>query len=290
MVEVAQRAEELGYASLWAFQRLLSPLAAEGGTPMLEPQYRRVDDPLATLAFLAGHTSAARLGVAVVNIPYYSPVVLAKSVATIDRLSDGRLDVGLGLGWLAQEMEAVGVTASRRGARAEDFLRCLQAIWTDEVVEYAGPFYRVPRSVIEPKPVQTPHPPVLLGGTAAPALARAGRLAAGWISSSRADLSRIAESVAVVRQAAAGAGRNPHDQRLVCRAVVKVRERQPEGPRPPLSGSVDEIRSDLQALAGAGVTEAFIDLNFDPEIGSPAADAKDSMRRAHQVLEALAPD
>ena len=281
--EIARRAEELGYASLWTFQRLLSPL--DGDRPVLEPQYRSVEDPLATVAFLAGLTSRVRLGVAVVNMPYYAPLVLAKSLTTLDRLSGGRLDAGLGIGWLPQELEAVAVSPKERARRAEDFIRCLQAIWTEDVVDYEGEFYRVPRSRVDPKPVQEPHPPVLLGGTAEPALRRAGRLAAGWISSSRADLSRIDESIAVVRAAAVEAGRDPAQLRFVCRGVAKVRK----GERAPLLGSLDEIRDDLAKLAAKGVTETFIDLNFDPEIGSPEADPAESMRRAHEVLEALAP-
>ncbi|MDQ3660414.1 MAG: TIGR03619 family F420-dependent LLM class oxidoreductase [Actinomycetota bacterium] len=283
-LEIACKAERLGYTSLWTFQRLLSPL--DGGAPLLAPPYHSVYDPLATLAYLAGHTSTARLGVAVVNLPYYSPIVLAKLLTTVDQFSNGRLDAGLGIGWLPHEFEAVGTPFARRGARAEDFIHCLRAIWTDEVVEYSGDFYGVPRSRVDPKPVQKPHPPLLLGGTAEAALRRVGRVAAGWISSSRADLSRIDESIAVVRAAAVGAGRDPDELRFVCRGVVKA---QTEGNRAPLVGSFEEIRADLGELAIKGITETFIDLNFDPQIGSPDADPGASMRRAHEVLEALAP-
>ena len=280
---IARRAEELGYASLWTFQRLLSPL--DGDTPVLAPQYRSVLDPLAVLAFVAARTATVRLGVAVVNMPYYSPVLLAKQLTTIDILSGGRLDVGLGLGWLPPEMDAAGADLARRGARGEDFLHCLRTIWTHEVVEYDGQFYRVPRSRVEPKPVQRPHPPVLLGGGADAALRRTGRVADGWISSSRADLDRIDQTIQVIRQAAVEAGRDPAELRFVCRGVVKVRTSE----RAPLVGSLDDVRSDLAALADKGVTETFVDLNFDPEIGSPEADAAGSMRRAEEVLEALAP-
>jgi probable F420-dependent oxidoreductase len=282
-VHVARRAEALGYSSLWTFQRLLSPL--DGDDPVLAPQYRSVHDPLAVLAHLAAHTSRVRLGVAVVNMPYYAPIVLAKTLTTLDHLSAGRLDVGLGIGWLPQELEAVGLGTARRGARAEDFLRCLAAIWTDEVVDYDGEFYRVPRSRVDPKPVQRPYPPLLLGGGADLALRRAGRMAGGWISSSQADLSHIDQSIAVVREAAVEAGRDPTTLRFVCRGVVKVRR----GERAPLVGSLDEIVADLADLATKGVTETFVDLNFDPEIGSPEADPDASMRRAEEVLEALAP-
>ncbi len=284
VVRVAQLAEARGYSSLWTFQRLLSPVDA-AGTPTLPPQYRRVLDPLAVLAYVAGQTSTVRLGVAVVNMPYYAPTVLATQLTTIDHLCGGRLNVGLGIGWQPEELVSVGGTTARRGARAEDFLGCLRTIWTDDVVAYRGDFYAVPRSRIDPKPVQRPHPPVLLGGGVEAALARAGRMADGWISSSRADLTRIGESVEAVRRAATDAGRDPDRLRLVCRGVVKVRT----GERAPLVGSLEDIRADLSDLAGKGLTETFVDLNFDPEIGSPDADAGESMRRAEEILRALAP-
>lgn len=249
-------------------------------------------DPLALLAFLAGRTTSARLGVAVVNLAYYAPLVLAKALTTVDHLSGGRVDAGLGIGWSPEELAAVGVPLEHRGARAEDHLACMRAVWVDDIVEYEGPFYRVPRCRVDPKPVQRPHPPLLLGGAATPALQRAGRVADGWISSSQADLTRIHESVAVVCRAAEGAGRDPSALRFVCRGVVKVRvgERPRGDERAPLTGSFDEIRSDLADLAAKGVTETFVDLNFDPEIGSPDADPVASVQRAHAVLEALAPD
>jgi probable F420-dependent oxidoreductase len=284
VIRVAQRAEALGYQSLWTFQRLLCPLD-EHGQPELDPQYRSVHDPLALLAFAAGQTRTARLGVAVVNAPYYAPILLAKMLNTIDVLSGGRLDVGLGLGWNPQEFEAVGVSTDRRGARTEDFVACLQAIWTDDVVDYTGPFYRVPRSRIAPPPVQRPHPPLYFGGTAEPALRRAGRLGTGWISSSRVDASTIRDAVGVVRAGAAEASKDPDAVRIVCRAVVKVRD----GERGFLTGSFADIEADLTELASWGVTDAFVDVNFDPQIGSPDADPDESLRRAETVLERLAP-
>lgn len=285
VIAIATRAEELGYTSLWTFQRLLVPVDADD-QPVLAPPYRSVHDPLAVLAFLAGVTRTPRLGVAIVNLPFLAPIVLAKQLTTIDHLSGGRLDAGLGLGWSPDEFAAVGTPSEHRGRRAEEHIACLRAIWTDEVVEFHGERYEVPRSRVEPKPIQRPHPPLLLGGAAPAALRRIGRLADGWISSSQADLGRIDESIAVVHDAAAAAGRDPDHLRVVCRGVVKVRD----GERGPLTGSLDEIRSDLADLAAKGVTETFVDLNFDPEIGSPDADPAASMARAHEVLEALAPD
>jgi probable F420-dependent oxidoreductase len=283
MIRIARRAEELGYHSLWTFQRLLSPVDGAWGE-----MYRSVQDPIVTLAFLAGHTQRVRLGIAVVNLPFVSPVVLAKQLATLDIVTGGRLDTGLGLGWAPEEFEATGADMRARGRRADEFIAVLRALWRDEVVEHAGEFYRVSRMRMEPKPVQRPHPPILLGGSALPSLRRAGRLADGWISRSRADLAAIGDSIAAIRSAAEEAGRDPAALRLVCRGSVKVRPAgNPE--RVPLTGSLDEIRADLDELAAKGFTELFVDLNFDPEIGSPDADADASLRRADEVLEALAP-
>jgi probable F420-dependent oxidoreductase len=289
MVELARSAEELGYASLWTFQRLLFPAdEAETANPRWQPVYRSVHDPLVTLSFLAAHTTRIRLGVAVLNMPWYSPILLAKQATTLDHVSNGRLDLGLGLGWSQLEYDAAGAPFDRRGERADDFLACLTAIWTEDPVDQESEFHPVRRAHVHPRPVQQPHPPVLLGGAAPPALRRAGRLSQGWISSSGTDLSTIGSSITIVREAATAAGRDADALRFVCRGVVRVR-RAGQEPRRPLSGSLDEIRGDLDVIADQGVTELFVDLNFDREIGTPDADPDVSVQRAHEVLGALAP-
>ena len=289
-VLLAQRAEALGYASLWTFQRLLYPAdVSQADAPRRwAPVYRSVADPLITLAFLAARTERVRLGVAVLNMPWFSPLLLAKQTASLDAVSGGRLDLGLGLGWAAEEYAATGAPADKRGARAEEFVACLRACWTDPVVDFHGRFHDVGPAHVDPKPVQRPHPPLLLGGGVEAALRRAGRTADGWISSSGQDLRDIGAAAAVVRGAASDAGRDPAAVRVVCRGVVKIRDAGREGRRP-LTGSYDEVRADLVELAGHGVTELFVDLNFDPDIGTVDADPAASVRRATEVLEALAP-
>jgi probable F420-dependent oxidoreductase len=285
MLRVARRAEELGYTSLWTFQRLLHPAAGDWG-----PMYHSVQDPLVTLAYVAAVTSQIRLGVAIVNVPFYSPIALAKPLSTLDIVSGGRLDAGLGLGWAREEFAAAGVPYERRGARGEDFIRCLQAIWGDNPVSYDGEFYSVPPSLVDPKPVQRPHPPILLGGTANPALQRAGRYADGWVSSSRHDLTQVGEAVTVIKAAADSAGRDADDLRFVVRGVVDlVADGSAAADRRPLTGSADQIRGDLESLAAQGITDLFFDPNFDPRIGSPAADPAEATDRAEVLLETLAP-
>jgi probable F420-dependent oxidoreductase len=281
IVAVAREAERLGYTSLWSFQRTVYP--ADHSIPA---PYRTVHDPLAISAYLAGVTERIRIGIAIVNLPFYTPIMLAKTLTSIDLLSDGRLDAGLGLGWNADEFAAAGVPMERRGARAEDFITCLRAIWTQDPVEHHGEFYDVPRGYVDPKPAQRPHPPILLGGGAEPALRRAGRMADGWISASRFEAAKVPAAVETIRTASRDAGRDPADVRVIIRGSVKVRDADSDTP---LTGTVDKIKRDMKDYADAGVTELFVDLNFDDQIGSPEADPAESMRRAHAALETFAP-
>ncbi|HEX8862992.1 MAG TPA: TIGR03619 family F420-dependent LLM class oxidoreductase [Actinomycetes bacterium] len=287
MVRVVRRAEELGYHSAWTFQRLLVP-EHPGERAGLEV-YRSVHDAVVPLAFLAGQTSRIRLGLSVLNIPFFSPPLLAKQLATLDAVSDGRLDVALGIGWMHEEYAATGAPYSERGRRAEEFVAAVRALWTQDVVEFHGEFYEIPRSRMEPKPMQRPHPPLLLGGAARPALERAGRIADGWASSSGADLAHIGESIAVVRQAAEAAGRNPAALRFVCRGPLRLRPEGGGAGRRPLTGSLEELRADLDTLREQGVTEVFLDFNYDPEIGSPDVPAEVALKRVEAALDGLVP-
>jgi probable F420-dependent oxidoreductase len=280
-------AEAAGYASLWTFQRLIVP---EGSA--MEPVYHSVLDPMVALGFLAGATHRIRLGVAVVNMPYLAPGYLAKMAATADVLSRGRLDLGLGIGWLPDEFTVTDATMAHRGARTAEYLEVLRRAWADGVTEFSGRFYQVPPGRMAPKPVQRPGPPILLAGLVPAALERAGRLADGWVTSSRTDLSRIGEGIKVVRGAAERAGRDPGAIRIVCRGVVRAGTpvTVPEGGgRVLLSGRYADIRGDAQWLAEQGVTELFYDLNWDPLIGSPTADPIGAVARAEEILAELAP-
>jgi len=282
----ATRAEQAGYASLWTFQRLLVPVGSA-----MEPVYHSVLDPVAALAYSAAVTTRIRLGVAVINAPYISPGYLAKQAASIDVLSSGRLDLGLGLGWMPEEFVLTGASMQRRGARTAEYIRALHALWGEQPTEFSGEFYTVPRGTVLPRPVQPGGPPILLGGTSPVALRRAGRIADGWITSSRADLAKISEGVEIVHQAAAAEGRDPSALRVICRGVVRLAEPSTDasGHRRLLTGSEDQIREDVAWLAGQGVTEVFYDLNWDPLIGAPDGDPAQAADRAAVILDALAP-
>jgi probable F420-dependent oxidoreductase len=286
LASFAARAEQAGYASLWAFQRLLVPVGSG-----MEPVYHSVLDPMAALAYAAAGTARIRLGVAVVNMPFVSPSYLAKQAASLDVLSQGRHDLGLGIGWMPEEFVMTGATMSGRGARMAEYVEVLRSLWGPGRSEFDGDYYQVPPGVQAPKPVQPGGPPVLLGGMARPALERIGRVADGWITSSRTDLSKIGTGIAVVRDAAAAAGRDPGALRIICRGVVRAGAdvRGPDGARLLLSGDPAAIRADLEWLSGQGVTEVFFDLNWDPQVGGPDADPAAATRRAAELLEELAP-
>jgi probable F420-dependent oxidoreductase len=285
LVTVAQRAEGLGYDSLWVFQRLFYPVAPRNlyyGAPgdAWPDAFKSVLDPLVALSFVAGATRRVRLGVSVLLMPFYSPVLLARMLTSLDIVSRGRLDVGLGTGWSLDELQAVGVAPEERGPRADEFVRCLKAAWTDDEVEFTGRFYAIPRARIDPKPVQKPHPPLLIGGYSDRVFRRVARHGDGY-AGGNIPLPEMARVVDGVRRAAIEADRDPSTLRIVCRASFHLtREPEREGRRP-LWGTIDQIRDDVRRYAAAGVSELFFEPNFQP--GGPALD------RVLEAMEALAP-
>lgn len=280
LTRFAETAEELGYSSLWTFHRLLIPADRDA----LDPVYRSVLDPLVALSFMAARTSRIRLGVSLVNFPFVSPTYLAKQASTLDVVSGGRLDLGLGAGWQQDEFTATGASMERRGARTEEYVRVLHTLWADEVSSFDGEFYTVPPTRMAPKPVQRPGPQVLLGGVAPAALKRAGRIADGWMSRSATDLDAIADEIAVVRSGAVAAGKDPDAVRVVVRGVVRPGERVGR-----LSGSYAQIRADAEWLGEQGVTELFYDLNWDERIGNPDVPVDSATGHALEMLDGLKP-
>jgi probable F420-dependent oxidoreductase len=183
---IAKQAEKEGINSVWVLDRLLWPLnpqtpyaASPDGT--LPAEFQNVLDPLTILTYVAGVTKRILLGTSIIDMFFQNPVVLAKRFATLDILSDGRTIAGLGIGWSKDEYEVSGVPYKDKGTRADEFLQVLRKIWTDEVVEFKGQYYKIPASKIGPKPLQEPHPPILLGGFSPKTFSRIVNYANGWI-------------------------------------------------------------------------------------------------------------
>ena len=265
---IAQRAEALAYHSLWTVERLLWPLQPQTPYPVtpdghLPDEYKHVLDPLDSLTFVASLTSKISLGTSVLDMPYYNPVLLARRLTTIDVLSGGRLRVGLGLGWSQDEMDAAGAQIQQRGARADEFLQVLKAIWTTNPVEFHGKFFRLPKSCILPKPVQKPHPPIYLAAFAPPALKRLATLADGW-NPVMVPPAGMAQMFDGIKQMAKAAGRDPAALAMIVRANLVLSDK-PLGPdRAFFSGSIEQIKEDVAACRGIGAHELFFDPTFSP--------------------------
>ncbi len=269
LVRVAQRAEELGYDSLWVTDRVLHPIEPQTpymGSPdgSLPEIYKIVLDPLESLTYVAGHTSRIALGTSILDMPYYNPVLLARSLTTLDVLSGGRLRVGLGQGWSKDEFDAVGASMKARGRRADEFISGLKAIWTTDPVEFHGEFYHVPKSVILPKPVQKPHPPIYLAAFSDSGLKRTATMANGWLPAGMPP-EGLKQMIAGLKGMAQEAGRDPTELAVVVRANILVTEEPLGDPRFLCTGSPDQIKADIAATREIGVDEIHFDPSFSPD-------------------------
>lgn len=268
LTKVAQRAEALGYSSLWTIERLLYPVKLQvpyPGTPdgHLPEIYKQVLDPLDALTYVAAQTKKIRLGTSVLDMPYHNPVVLARRLTTLDVLSNGRLMVGLGLGWSKDEMEATNADIKTRGALADEFLPLLKTIWTENPVEFHGRFFNVPKSYINLKPVQKPHPPIYLGAFVPAALKRLARLADGW-NPVFLPVPVMAETFGTIKQLAKEAGRDPSALSMIVHAVLEISEKPLGKDRVIFSGSLEQISEDVRECARIGADEVFFDPAFAP--------------------------
>jgi probable F420-dependent oxidoreductase len=224
----AQAAEEAGFESIWVFEHAVIPADYASRYPY-SPEGRigieddDLPDPFGLLAFLAGVTSRLVLGTGVLILPQRSPVVCAKECATVDRLSGGRLRLGVGVGWLREEAEAVGTTFADRGARTDEYIEAMRVLWRDLEPTFHGSFTSFDRAKSNPKPAQPGGVPILVGGHSAAAARRAGRLGDGYfpIGLRHDDFSARLE---LVRAAASGAGRDPDGIELTYSGSTK-RER-----------------------------------------------------------------
>jgi probable F420-dependent oxidoreductase len=179
-------AEARGFDSIWVAEHVVLfdeygspyPYAADGRIPVA-PESGFLD-PFVALGFLAAVTATVRLGTGICLVPQRNPVYTAKEAATVDWLSGGRLDLGIGVGWLAEEFQALGVPFERRGARCRSYIEVMRSLWRDGVSQYSDEFYTLPPARQFPKPLQQPHPPMHFGGESDAALRRVADLGQGW--------------------------------------------------------------------------------------------------------------
>jgi probable F420-dependent oxidoreductase len=287
---IGKEAEKEGFDSVWVFERLLWPVKPQtpyGGVPNLPipVEYQSVLDPLETLTYLAGNTQRISLGTSIIDILFHNPVILARRFATLDVLSGGRVIAGLGLGWSKDEYDASGIPFSHKGARADEYMQVLKRIWTDDVVEFRGQFYNIPASKIGPKPVQKPHPPILLGAYSPKAFPRIVNYADGWIPiAGSVPLEQQEQAINGLREAARKANKDPSNIRIFVLSYPNVLDSSSQSsssnqPRSPMSGTIDQIGSDIDRFKAMGAEHIIFGYAFSP-IGR---DAKKMMEVTKQL-------
>jgi probable F420-dependent oxidoreductase len=178
LARIARAAEQAGLESLWTGEHVVLPDPQVPPSPL--PPDVPILDPVVALTFMAAHTTRIRLGTGIIILPQRNPLVLAKELASLDVLSKGRLVFGIGIGYLRPEFDALNVPFDHKGARTEEFLNAMLAIWTMEKPEFRGRFFSFGGVRAEPRPAQRPHPEVVFGGHTPDAFRRAARLARGW--------------------------------------------------------------------------------------------------------------
>jgi len=196
MIRIAKAAESAGFESLWAGGH---PFLSEKQTRM--PPSMRILDPVVALTFIASHTRSIRLGTGVLLLPQFNPLILAKELASLDVLSGGRLILGVGVGWSEHEYEVLGISYHDRGKRADDYLKAIKVLWTEDKPVYQGSYVSFDTLQSFPHPVQKPYPPIVIGGDSEGVYRRSVEQANGWFGYGM-DLEQTARSVAGIREAA----------------------------------------------------------------------------------------
>jgi len=266
LVDVAQLTEDLGFDSLWVFDRLLYPLEPKTPYPgsqdgRLPEPMQIVFEPLTTLAFVAAHTGQVQLGTGVLVLPFRPPVVAARMIATLDVLSEGRLILGVGAGWSSDEYEASGMRMENRGARLDEYLRLLKTLWSEDEPSFQGRFYTVPRNHFEPRPVQKPHPPIWIGGDSLPAVRRAAELGDGWYPSGYMSPDLLAERIKLLHQLAEERGRNPQELTVGTWVPLLFTDEEHSG-HYPFIGTSEKIIENLRLYQRIGVGHIAFELSF----------------------------
>ena len=277
MVAIARRGEGLGYDSLLFGDHIVVPRGIASRYPYTEDgEYPGSDtgeaiEQVTSLAFLAAHTRRLRLVTSVIIVPYRNPLLAAKALATVDVLSKGRLVVGIGVGWMREEFETLGVPPfEERGAVTDEYVRAFKELWTSDNPTFQGKYCRFSNIIFLPKPVQKPHPPIWVGGESPRAIRRAAESSDGWYpldsnpDSPMGEPEQLADSLKRLRSYARKAGRDPNEIEIIYRTNDyelegdgKVRTSSGAGRRV-FTGSPDDIASDIRKYQEMGVSHLVV--------------------------------
>jgi probable F420-dependent oxidoreductase len=245
----ARMAEDLGFDSVWIPDHIVVPSAVE---ERYGPVYY---DAIAVLAYLAGITSRVRLGTTVLVVPYRHPVVLAKQLASIDQLSNGRLILGVGVGWAEAEFDLLKLPFAERGPRTDEALHLMHELWTQDAPRFEGACYTLSDLRFQPKPVQQPVP-VWIGGNSRAALSRTAEFATGWHPIDRPPAT-LQHDLQTLQALCRNRGRTP-PAALCPRFTVRVQEHAANGTRRFMEGNTEQILADLLQVKALGAAHVVL--------------------------------
>jgi probable F420-dependent oxidoreductase len=281
LATLARTGEELGFAIISVSDHVIIPKTInstypynESGTFGGSPSGECLEQ-LSLLSFLVGVTSSAKLLTSVMVLPHRPPVLTAKMLATIDVLSNGRLIVGCGVGWMREEFEAIGAPSyDERGAVGDEYIRAFKELWTSDNPTFKGKYCRFANVAFAPQPIQKPHPPIWTGGESPAALRRAGRLANAWYpigSNPRFPVgtpAQFAEYTARVKRYAKEAGRDPSALDFAYSASWfndQQAQTLPDGQRRPFTGTPQQIADDIKRYEDLGVRHIMVNLQGETQ-------------------------
>ena len=260
LTQAARQAESLGFDSVWCADRIVipweikTPYPYAEGSSFIVPPDRPFFEPLTCLAYLAGRTEKVKLGISVLVLPYRQPLYWAKIATTIDHLSKGRLILGVGVGWMQEEFDALGANFPERGRLSDEQLDLLKVLWKDERAAFSGAHYRFENIAFAPKPLQQPRIPIWVGGEGARAQRRAGEYGDAWfpyfVRMTPRELKRRFDNV---RRAAEKAGRNPDNIRLNCCLPIEISEKPLKWEEDRLHGSAEQVAEGIRGYKEIGV-------------------------------------
>ena len=257
VLNIGKRAEELGFDSVWVNHHILNVgyIFDRLGS---KPYY----DAITVLTWVAAHTERVRLGTTVLVLPYLNPLVLAKTLATVDVMSKGRLNVGVGVGALKPESDALGSTFETRGRYADESIKIMRELWESEDPEFDGEFFSFSGVKFSPKPIQKPGPPILIGGASRAALRRVATLGDGWhpIRQSIADLK---QNIATIHRLAEEAGRDPSEITVTVRTELDVLDSRSDVTESSMIGTADQLRATIEQYEEIGVSELVLSVSTD---------------------------
>ncbi len=260
LMAAAQQAERLGYDSVWSADRIIIPWEIKTTYPysrsatFIVPPDRPFFEPLTCLAFLAACTEKLQLGMSVMVLPYRHPLYWAKIATTIDQLSNGRLIMGVGVGWMEEEFKAMNAPFAERGKVGDEQLRLLNRLWQDEHISFDGNYYKLDDIALSPKPYQRPRIPIWIGGEGKRAQRRAGTFGDAWFPYFvRITPGELAKRFDAVRRYAVEAGRDPDRIALACCLPIELTTAEVPQEEDYLRGSIAQITEALQKFKQIGV-------------------------------------